>query len=98
MNRKIVVVLLASLALLAPAAAHAIVYGEPDNGEHPAVGSFVGEFTDPDTGDTTLFQLCTGTLIDEDVVLSASHCFSGLPSTITNTWFTLDDVIDADRD
>jgi hypothetical protein len=45
-----------------------------------------------------LFQLCTGTLIDPDVVLSASHCFAGLPPTITDTWFTLDEVIDADRD
>ena len=31
-------------------------------------------------------------------MLSASHCFAGLPPTITHTWFTLDAVIDADRD
>lgn len=98
MKRQILAGLLAGVAVLAPVTAHAIVYGEPDQGEHPSVGSFVGEFTDPNTGDTTLFQLCTGTLIDHDVVLSASHCFAGLPATITHTWFTLDEVIDADRD
>ena len=80
------------------APAHAITYGVPDAGEHPNVGSFVGEFTDPTTGDTLLFQVCTGTLIAEDVVLSASHCFSGLPPEITDITFTLDPVIDADRD
>lgn len=100
MKRMILAVLLTSLAVLAPVVAHAIVYGEPDNGEHPNVGSFVGELTDPDTGDSSLIQLCTGTLIDTDVVLSASHCFTGLPPTltITDTWFTLDEVIDANKD
>lgn len=98
MRRKSWAALLCCAVVLAPVAAHAIVYGEPDDGAHPAVGSFVGEFTDPDTGHVTLFQLCTGTLIDRDVVLSASHCFAGLPPTITDTWFTLDAVIDADRD
>lgn len=98
MLRKTLVATLTTMAVLAPVAAHSVVYGEPDDGEHPAVGSFVGEFTDPDSGETTLFQLCTGTLIDDDVVLSASHCFSGLPPTITRTWFTLAEVIDADRD
>jgi Trypsin len=77
---------------------HAITFGVPDAGEHPNVGSFIGEFTDPATGDTSLFQLCTGTLIAEDVVLSASHCFVGLPTTITSISFTLNDVIDEDRD
>jgi hypothetical protein len=78
--------------------AQAITFGVPDAGEHPNVGSFVGEFTDPETGETSLFRLCTGTLIAEDVVLSASHCFSGLPATITSITFTFDEVIDEDRD
>jgi secreted trypsin-like serine protease len=93
-----VVALLAGLLAGTQTAANAITFGVPDAGEHPSVGSFVGEATDPATGDTTLFQLCTGTLIDEDVVLSASHCFSGLPPVITDITFTLDETIDSDRD
>ncbi len=97
--RRTVLVAVAGLAvLLAPSSAHAISYGVPDAGEHPNVGSFVVEFTDPDTGVTSLGQLCTGTLVSEDVVLSASHCFSGLPPTLGDIWFTLDEVIDADLD
>jgi hypothetical protein len=93
-----VATLVAGLVAGTQTSAHAITFGAPDNGEHPNVGSFVGEFTDPDTGATSLFQLCTGTLIAEDVVLSASHCFVGLPETITEVSFTLDEVIDANRD
>jgi hypothetical protein len=97
-GKRIALATLCSLVLLlTPSTANAISYGVPDDGEHPNVGSFVGEWTDPNTGDTTLFQLCTGTLIDTDVVLSASHCFSGLPPEITAIWFTLDEVIDADQ-
>lgn len=93
-----VTALLAGLLAGAQTSAHAITFGMPDAGEHPSVGSLVGEFTDPETGDTTLFQLCTGTLIARDVVLSASHCFSGLPPVITDITFTLDETIDSDRD
>src|SRR5688572_14170857 len=104
MRRKLPLVFASVTALLAAllagtqTSAHAITFGMPDAGEHPNVGSFVGEFTDPETGDTTPFQLCTGTLIDQDVVLSASHCFSGLPPVITEITFTLDETIDSDRD
>jgi len=104
MRRKLPLVFASVTALLAAllagtqTSAHAITFGMPDAGEHPNVGSFVGEFTDPETGDTTPFQLCTGTLIDQDVVLSASHCFSGLPPVITDITFTLDETIDSDRD
>jgi len=97
MKRSILVVALAALILLVPQSANGIAYGEPDNGEHPNVGSFVTEYDPPD-GEPYLIQLCTGTLIDENVVLSASHCFSGLPSVFGRTWFTLDEVIDADQD
>ena len=98
MKRTILAILVIGFSLFIPQSAHGIVYGVPDDGEHPNVGSFVGEFTDPETGEVSLFQLCTGTLIDSDVVLSASHCFVGLPETITDITFTLDEVIDADED
>lgn len=98
MKRSLMLVVFSTLAMLVPQAAHAIVYGVPDNG-HRYVGTFVGTIADPDTGEDVLFQLCTGTLIDDDVVLSASHCFVGLEEFgITDVAFTLDPVIDADRD
>jgi hypothetical protein len=50
--------------------AHAIVYGAPDEGRHPFVGSVLHDFDD----DGELDQLCTGTLISESVFLTASHC------------------------
>ncbi len=98
MKRSLLPVLLLTLALVAPQSAHAIVYGVPDDG-HRYVGTFVGTYTDPDSGEEQLFQLCTGTLVDEDVVLSASHCFVGLEELgVTDVAFALDPVIDADRD
>ncbi len=47
----------------------AITHGEPDGNDHPNVGSMVLDL--PDLG---LFQWCSGTLIAEDVFLTASHC------------------------
>jgi secreted trypsin-like serine protease len=59
--------LLVMLALAAPAAA--IVYGEPDTGnEFSNVGAIIVE----DGGE--LFTVCTGTLINTNVVLTAAHC------------------------
>ncbi len=96
-RRSFTLVLLVLMALFAPQAAHAISYGVPDDG-HPNVGSFVVRVTNPDGGATELFQLCTGTLIAPDVVVSASHCFSGLPDFVEEITFTLDPVIDANKD
>lgn len=67
----IVVLLLAVLAT----PAFAIVYGEPDGDAHPYVGSMVLEI--PDLG---LFQWCSGTLISENVFLTASHCTAPVDS------------------
>jgi secreted trypsin-like serine protease len=98
MRRSILFTLFLALAMLMPHSAQAIVYGVPDDG-HRYVGSFVGTLTDPETGDELKVQLCTGTLIDSDVVLSASHCFVGLEEFgITSVAFTLDAVIDQDMD
>jgi hypothetical protein len=96
-RRSVALVLLVVMTVLVPQAANAISYGVPDDG-HPNVGSFVVQVTNPDSGATELYQLCTGTLIAPGVVVSASHCFSGLPDFVEDITFTLDPVIDADKD
>lgn len=88
----------AVLVVLVPVAAYGITYGEPDDGEHPQVGAVVTEYTDPASGQSVLLSVCTGTLVAADVVLSAAHCFVGLPPGFGTSWFTLDEVVDADRD
>jgi hypothetical protein len=64
MTTGAVTILLLMLAL----PAFAISYGEPDGNAHPNVGSMVLSF------DGNLFEICSGTLISEDVFLTASHC------------------------
>ena len=56
-----------SLGVASPAIA--ISWGEPDGNLHPNVGAVV--IDDPEYG---LFQLCSGTLIDSRVLLTAAHC------------------------
>lgn len=54
----------------------AITFGEPDGAGHPNVGSMVVSV--PELGpEYELLQWCTGTLISEDVFLTASHCLDG---------------------
>lgn len=53
--------------------AFAITYGQPDGNDHPFVGSMVLHV--PGEG---YFQWCSGTLIAEDVFLTASHCTAGV--------------------
>jgi Trypsin len=61
-----------TIAILVQAtAAHAITYGEPDGNDHPNVGALILDFADDEEGP---FHVCSGSLIDEDVFLTASHC------------------------
>lgn len=53
----------------------AITFGEPDGNDHPNVGSIVVNVPELDL---ELLQWCSGTLIDEDVFLTASHCTAPL--------------------
>ncbi len=98
MKRWILVAVSALVATLLPQQAWGIVYGVPDDSEHPNVGAFVAVATNPDTNAKELFQVCTGTLIESDIVVSASHCFSGIPDWVEQEFFTLDPVVDADKD
>lgn len=64
---------LTALLSIATVPALAITYGEPDGDAHPYVGSIVVDV--PGQG---VFQWCSGTLIAEDVFLTASHCTAPL--------------------
>lgn len=67
------IALAAALLLVVASPGMAITHGEADGNDHPNVGSIVLDV--PDLG---LFQSCSGTLIAEDVFLTASHCTVGL--------------------
>jgi hypothetical protein len=77
--RKHFVALVLALMLVPAVAmpAGAIVFGEPDGEDHPNVGSIVLDV--PERG---LLQFCSGTLIDDRVFLTASHCTAALDSIV----------------
>lgn len=68
--------------------ASAITYGELDGGHHPNVGALIVQIND------TKRPICTGTLIDQNTFLTASHCTTILPAEST-VWVSFDqDVFD----
>jgi hypothetical protein len=69
----ITLIIVALLLIFTVVPALAITYGEPDGNDHPFVGSMV--LSVPGEG---LFQWCSGTLISENVFLTASHCTDGV--------------------
>jgi hypothetical protein len=97
MKRTIVGVLVAVTALFAMGGvpAGAITYGQPDAGEHPYVG-FMIYFVPSEPG----WFSCTGTLLDEDTLLTAGHCVYDVgvdgadvdPSGGTDMWVTFDET------
>lgn len=90
-----VAVLGAAALTIAPSSASAIVNGTAaTDGQYANVGSLL--LTIPADEPFTV-QLCTGTVIAPTVVLTASHCLVAFPPEFTIS-FTLDLVIDADRD
>jgi trypsin len=72
----IIVVILLSIFVLP---ALAITYGVPDHNGHPFVGSMVLRV--PGQG---VFQWCSGTLISENVFLTASHCTAPVDATLAS--------------
>lgn len=66
-----------ALLLTSAAPASGIVGGEPDDGEHPYVGQlffYVPTWEDPRFDDPGAWFNCSGTLIDENTVVTAGHC------------------------
>ena len=79
-RRKLIsIMFVAALLLILAIPARAITYGEPDGDDHPFVGSMVLRI--PTLG---LFQWCSGTLIAEDVFLTASHCTAGVDQILAS--------------
>jgi secreted trypsin-like serine protease len=68
---------IAAAALLAAVPGQAITFGQADEGRHPNVGALLVDFPGDDTGPTLV---CSGTLIEADVFLTAAHCVDFLPS------------------
>lgn len=62
--------MVAAWILVASAPAGAIVYGQPDGNRHPNVGTMVVDI------DGEKFSVCSGSLIDSNTFLTASHCTS----------------------
>ncbi|HSM58431.1 MAG TPA: trypsin-like serine protease [Candidatus Sulfomarinibacteraceae bacterium] len=72
MNRKLITLLLVIIMSLAVVTtASAITWGEPDNGEHPNVGTLL--FVQNGVG----YFSCSGTMIAPRVMLTAGHCVEG---------------------
>lgn len=77
MRRVSTLIGLAALILATAIPVGAITSGEPDEGEHPQVGQllfFVPDAIDSRFDDPGGWFSCSGTLIDDQVVLTAGHC------------------------
>lgn len=95
---SIVAVVLLLGITAAPQTAQGISYGHPDNGAHPNVGALIGRWPSLTPGaPDELYQICTGTLIAPDVVLTAAHCF--FPSEEPKArYFTFDDSFETNEE
>ncbi len=82
MRTRILICIVAFLALLLPLApAQAIVNGEPDGTAHPYVGEllfYVPDEVDSRFDDAGSWFTCSGSLIDDHVVVTAGHCTYGI--------------------
>jgi len=76
------------MAVVFAAPAGAITNGEPDNGRHPYVGLLIFD----DAPGQPAWR-CSGTLIDEDLVLTAAHCTDG--AVAARFWIAEDVTYDA---
>jgi hypothetical protein len=84
--------LLATIAvgvLAAGGVAQAILNGQPDGDGHPYVGALVTEL-EVAGGQTELLPVCSGTLIEQTVFLTAAHCTDFLEKGDLTPYVTFD--------
>ena len=82
------------LAAMFAEPAGAITFGKPDRNRHPNVGALLADHDEESPGPDIL---CSGTLIDSDVFLTAGHCTAFLQSQgIRNVWVTFRPRYDED--
>jgi hypothetical protein len=77
----LVIAAAAAVVLAASAPVNAITHGQPDAGGHPYVGEllfFVPDEIDSRFDDAGAWFTCSGTLLSNDVVLTAGHCTYGV--------------------
>jgi Trypsin len=78
-KRFLPIIALAGVLAFQAGPAGAITYGEPDGTAHPNVGALIVDFEEePGEEDEGPQHICSGTLIDEDLFLTAGHCTSFL--------------------
>ena len=103
---------MAAAALLTPTAAQGITNGVADGQQHPYVGEllfYVPDEVDPRFDDPGAWFTCTGTLVDDDIVVTAGHCtfatgLDGVSTTEnggngsggTDVWINFEEVPDFD--
>lgn len=71
MIRKVVLLVAIAAVMIQTLPAGAITYGQPDGTRHPNVGALIVDYAGDDEGPV---HICSGTLIDENVFLTAGHC------------------------
>jgi len=76
-RRLLVLAFVILLGVLSAGVGNAITFGHPDRGRHPNVGALLADYDSDSPG---LDVVCTGTLIDEQVFLTAAHCTAFLDS------------------
>jgi hypothetical protein len=87
-------VVAAALILAAAAPSGAITFGQPDGNRHPYAGALLADW-DPDSPGPDVW--CSGTLIADDVFLTAGHCTSFLEEQgISPVGVTFDPAYDED--
>jgi secreted trypsin-like serine protease len=80
--------------LMGASAANAITFGTPDGTLHPNVGALLADYDEESPGPDLL---CTGTLIDARVFLTAAHCTAFLEEEgIQDVWVTFAPSYDDD--
>ena len=87
---SIFLILILTLLFVSPS--RAITFGELDGNRHPNVGALVVDF--PGYGKDVV---CSGTLIEPDVFLTAAHCVNWMPGygiAPDAVWVTFDPVFD----